>query len=762
MPYSTGYFKEQTINYIIENYSESTRILDIGAGAGTYSDLLTQKGYRNLDCIEAFEEYVSMFSLKDKYREVFIGEASQVLVDYTKYDLIIMGDVLEHMTVSNAQALLQKLKGRDVIIAVPFESEQGESFNNKYETHLQFDLTLQNFLTRYPGFSPLCLRFDYGVFVKRTPKIIYIETQEKPLPQEYSSFLTDNYFFCEIKNTSPDSIAPEPLAQNPVTVVTGLWNIGRSDIPESFKRDYADYLTKFSELLRADIPMYIFADKSDEDFIWQHRKKSNTVVNCMSLQELKAWFAFTGKVNAIRQQPSWRSQAPWLSESPQALLEEYNPIVMSKMFMLNNVTVWNPFNSEYFFWIDAGITSTVHYGYFSHDKVFSNLPNYCTKHGDFIYLSYPYEGGGEIHGFERSAIARYCGVPYVDYVCRGGFFGGKREAVNQINGAYYAYLDASLSENYMGTEESIFTIVAHNYPDSVHRFKLEGNGLVWPFFEELKDYKVPVDSREVALYVLTYNSPKQFETLCKSFEEYDKTFLTSSKKYLLNNSTDSTTDQEYSALCALYDFEEIKKGNLGICGGRQFIAEHFDKTPYDYCIFYEDDMFFHLDGPTVCRNGFPRKIPALFKTVTTIMKKEEYDFLKFNFSEFFGDNSTQWAWYNVPQTVREEHWPSNCKLPEVGLSKNAPRTKFTAIKSLNGVAYAEGEIYYCNWPQIVSKSGNRKMFLETQWQFPYEQTWMSHMFQETLKQNIKPAILLATPTEHNRFDHYPASERREH
>ena len=40
----------------------------------------------------------------------------------------------------------------------------------------------------------------------------------------------------------------------------------------------------------------------------------------------------------------------------------------------------------------------------------------------------------------------------------------------------------------------------------------------------------------VALYVLTFNSPDQFERLCLSFGEYDNNFLTKPKRYLLNNS----------------------------------------------------------------------------------------------------------------------------------------------------------------------------------------------------------------------------------
>jgi hypothetical protein len=53
------------------------------------------------------------------------------------------------------------------------------------------------------------------------------------------------------------------------------------------------------------------------------------------------------------------------------------------------------------------------------------------------------------------------------------------------------------------------------------------------------------------------------------------------------------------------------------------------------------------------------------------------------------------------------------------------------------------------------------MFLDTTWAHPFEQTWMSHMFQMTIKDELKSGILLLTPTDHNRFDFYKAEERKE-
>jgi hypothetical protein len=61
----------------------------------------------------------------------------------------------------------------------------------------------------------------------------------------------------------------------------------------------------------------------------------------------------------------------------------------------------------------------------------------------------------------------------------------------------------------------------------------------------------------------------------------------------------------------------------------------------------------------------------------------------------------------------------------------------------------------------MSKDGNYKCYLKTKFQHPFEQTLMSHCYQETIKGNIKPGLLLLTPTEHNRFDHYDGSLRKE-
>ena len=554
-----------------------------------------------------------------------------------------------------------------------------------------------------------------------------------------------------------------------VTLVTGIWDIKRDSLNDGWSRNYEHYLDKLSQLLQCEYNMIIFGDAELEDFVWQRRNKSNTQFVVRNID----WFRnneYYDKIQKIRNNPEWFNQVGWLTDSTQAKLEMYNPLVMSKMFLLNDASILDSFNSSHLVWIDGGITNTVHYGYFTVDKVIHSIKDYFNK---FSFICFPYDNKNEIHGFKHDRMC-YFADGDVDKVARGGFFGGPKDTIRKANEVYYSLLTDSLNEGSMGTEESLFTIMLYKYPDLFQYFEIEYTGLIGKFFEDLKDKtlipkveKLPQSSintlnkDNVALYVLSFNLPEQFSKLCQSFKIYDKNFLDKPKKILIDNSTDESTYNEYSRLCEQYGFTHLKmKDNLGICGGRQFIAEHADENGFDYHMFFEDDMFFYLGDETTCRNGLIRKIPDLYNKMLNIIWNEQFDLLKFNFSEFFGDNTRQWAWHNVPQNVRETVFPEKPRKTNND-TNNEPFLKYKNIKSYDGLAYATGEIYYCNWPQIVSKTGNYKMFLETKWGHPFEQTWMSYIFQETLNGKINPAILLATPTEHNRFLHYKSEERRE-
>jgi hypothetical protein len=426
--------------------------------------------------------------------------------------------------------------------------------------------------------------------------------------------------------------------------------------------------------------------------------------------------------------------------------------------MLHNAKCFDIFNTDYYYWIDGGITNTVHPGYFYHDKVLDKIEKNTNK---FLFVCFPYETTSEIHGFDINGMKKFAKSDTVNRVARGGFFGGHKEYLSYANDMYYGLLRDTLSEGYMGTEESIFTLMTYLDPDIFQYESINDNGLVGTFFENMKTdtisnpqkkKQVMHENNDIVIYINAFNSPEQLQMVCDSFEKYDNSFLTDTKTYLINNTTKEDLFPAYEAISEKYGFTEIRKGNIGVCGGRQLAAEHFAESKSKYMLFFEDDMLLDLNPNQYCKFGFRKYVNNLLKTSISIMDRENYDFLKLTFSEFYGNNSEQWAWHNVPMEKKLEYF---------GDIKKRPLTSFKNIKTFNNIPYIEGEVYYSNWPHIIGQEGNKKLFLDTKWAYPFEQTWMSHIYTLTKQGSVNPAILLASPITHNRVHFYEASERKE-
>jgi hypothetical protein len=171
MPYSYGEYKIDVRNHIVDNFPSTTKILDIGAGSGTYGKLL-KPHYKLMDAIEIFPNYVEMFKLKDVYDNVYIDDI--LLFDYSNYDYLIFGDILEHLRFQDAVELLNKIHyehKKHFLVAVPYMFEQGEEYGNIYETHHQPDLTIGKMYQRYPMLRLLYGDKKYGYFINYIPPI---------------------------------------------------------------------------------------------------------------------------------------------------------------------------------------------------------------------------------------------------------------------------------------------------------------------------------------------------------------------------------------------------------------------------------------------------------------------------------------------------------------------------------------------------------------------------------------------------------------
>jgi len=145
-----------------------------------------------------------------------------------------------------------------------------------------------------------------------------------------------------------------------ITLVTGLWNIKRDELSEGWSRSFEHYLQKFDDFLKIPYNMIIFGEEELREYVFERRSEENTMFITRSQQ----WFKgeFYDPIQKIRTNPQWIAQASWLGESTQARLDMYNPLVMSKPYLLHDAKIMDKFDSTHLFWLDAGITNTVHLG----------------------------------------------------------------------------------------------------------------------------------------------------------------------------------------------------------------------------------------------------------------------------------------------------------------------------------------------------------------------------------------------------------------
>lgn len=142
MPGSAIQGKAEIKKWILER-TDIKKIIDVGAGSGTYPNLVGNKS-KHWTGIEIFPFYINKFGLTDLYNEILIGDIYDFSVGnieggLPEGDLIIFGDVLEHLEKERALKVLQIAleKYSHVIISIPVDGSPSKiHYGNIHELHI--------------------------------------------------------------------------------------------------------------------------------------------------------------------------------------------------------------------------------------------------------------------------------------------------------------------------------------------------------------------------------------------------------------------------------------------------------------------------------------------------------------------------------------------------------------------------------------------------------------------------------------------------
>jgi predicted TPR repeat methyltransferase len=147
MSYSLKSGKSETLAWFQSNQSTIKTVVDIGPGSGTYVKLIKEDAQCCVNAtwigIEIWKPYIEEFNLENRYNQILNQDVRTVDWTVLNPDVVIAGDVLEHMTKEDAVALVDRiLQVSDMlIVSIPIRHmpQDEHAYPNPHEAHVKDD-----------------------------------------------------------------------------------------------------------------------------------------------------------------------------------------------------------------------------------------------------------------------------------------------------------------------------------------------------------------------------------------------------------------------------------------------------------------------------------------------------------------------------------------------------------------------------------------------------------------------------------------------
>jgi hypothetical protein len=133
------------------------------------------------------------------------------------------------------------------------------------------------------------------------------------------------------------------------TIVTALYNIQRQNMDG---RSWDEYLDWFSKTLKINCPMVIFVEENLVDFIKKNRDNTQTKIIVQKLEEIPYYY-LKDKIDLVIQSKEYKDKIG-CSDRIECNYSLYSIIQYSKFKWIEEAIRINCFDSDYYFWLDAG------------------------------------------------------------------------------------------------------------------------------------------------------------------------------------------------------------------------------------------------------------------------------------------------------------------------------------------------------------------------------------------------------------------------
>lgn len=367
-----------------------------------------------------------------------------------------------------------------------------------------------------------------------------------------------------------------------VTVVSALYYIGRDKWKHSgFGIGNDAYKNWVKNLLSLDCNLYFFVDDYYHDYILEHRKKydpnlEKTVIHNIPLHDLEFYKTYHSGLSCVMSSPEFRSKVTYAT-SAEVNYCLYNIINFNKIEFIKKSKDENKFNSDYFFWADAG-------------GMRENITNYENKKWPIVSTEY---FNDKIIHFSHTDNLVINGDKSQYFMSQNRRIQGTAWIVpkNMVD-TYYNLIHNEIAnivkEGIVGSDEKVYDFL---YVNNKELFELKKCG----WFEYYKMCSVGTN-KMVKIYTVAYSKP-EFITL--QYAQLKKHCKDDFELIIINNAKDDVIDKEISEICKIYNLQMIssprdhKIANVSHFTAINFALDNYAKKDnnVDITVIIDNDVF---------------------------------------------------------------------------------------------------------------------------------------------------------------------------
>lgn len=220
-----------------------------------------------------------------------------------------------------------------------------------------------------------------------------------------------------------------------VTLVTQLFDLQKLEqIP---RRSIDIYKKEGENLLKVQLPLVIYCQQDLIGWIWTKRKE----------------YGLESKTKIIAQEPESFHRLARIRRDYKGFDSRQTPLYVglnwNKITCLEATSITNPFKSDYFIWIDFGLTHVMN---FYKIRPLEELVQFLPQYPDKIHCTLG-------HPHSEAQVELYNGG------IAGGCFGGSQKAVLQLCDLFWIEVETAIASGYIRLEEPYLGKLAWHYPE---------------------------------------------------------------------------------------------------------------------------------------------------------------------------------------------------------------------------------------------------------------------------------------------------------